>query len=78
MTPTRWGMPAIHRDRVVPPLLAFAAFLAGWQLLVIVGSYPAYILPGPRAVGERFLVAANHHGQDALLSARLPARHRRI
>ena len=57
MTPTRWGMPAIHRDRVVPPLLAFAAFLAGWQLLVIVGSYPEYILPGPRAVGERFLVA---------------------
>jgi NitT/TauT family transport system permease protein len=47
----------IRRDRVVPPLLAFAAFLAGWQLLVVVGNYPAFILPGPAVVGERFVVA---------------------
>lgn len=47
----------IRRDRVVPPLLALAAFLAGWQLLVLVGNYPPFILPGPVVVGERFVVA---------------------
>lgn len=47
----------IRRDRVVPPLLALAAFLAGWQLLVIVGNYPTFILPGPLVVGRKFVVA---------------------
>ena len=47
----------MRRDRVVPPLLAFAAFLAGWQALVLIGEYPRFILPGPVAVGERFVVA---------------------
>ena len=47
----------IRRDRVVPPLLALAAFLAGWQLLVFVGGYATFILPGPLVVGERFVVA---------------------
>jgi NitT/TauT family transport system permease protein len=47
----------IRRDRVVPPALAFAAFLAGWQLLVIVGNYPTFILPGPLVVGAKFIVA---------------------
>lgn len=47
----------ISRERVVPPLLAFAAFLAGWQLLVFVGNYPTFILPGPLVVGERFVAA---------------------
>ena len=47
----------ITRDRVVPPLLALAAFLAGWQLLVIVGNYPTFILPGPVVVGQKFVAA---------------------
>jgi NitT/TauT family transport system permease protein len=47
----------VIRDRVVPPLVALAAFLAGWQLLVFVGNYPPFILPGPLVVGERFVVA---------------------
>lgn len=47
----------IRRDRVVPPLLALVAFLAGWQLLVSVANYPTFILPGPVVVGERFVVA---------------------
>ena len=46
-----------HRDRVVPPLLALVGFLAGWQLLVFVGGYGTFILPGPLDVGERFVVA---------------------
>ncbi|HEY5495357.1 MAG TPA: ABC transporter permease [Candidatus Limnocylindrales bacterium] len=47
----------ITRDRVVPPLLALAAFLAGWQLLVSVGNYPTFILPGPVVVGQKFVAA---------------------
>ena len=47
----------ISRDRVVPPLVALAGFLAGWQLLVFVGNYPTFILPGPLVVGERFVAA---------------------
>jgi len=53
-----WGpIPSVRRDRVVPPLLALVAFLAGWQLLVFVGNYPTFILPGPVVVGRRFVVA---------------------
>jgi NitT/TauT family transport system permease protein len=37
--------------------LALAAFLAGWQLLVIVGNYPTFILPGPVVVGQKFVAA---------------------
>ena len=47
----------ISRDRVVPPLVALAGFLAGWQLLVFAGNYPTFILPGPLVVGERFVAA---------------------
>ena len=47
----------IRRDRVLPPFVAFVVFLAGWQLLVVVGNYPAFILPGPLVVGERFVSA---------------------
>ena len=47
----------IRRDRVVPPLLAFGVFLAGWQLLVIVANYPTFILPGPLVVGQKFVAA---------------------
>lgn len=47
----------ISRVRVVPPLLALAAFLAGWQIIVLVGNYPPFILPGPVVVGERFVGA---------------------
>lgn len=47
----------IRRDRIVPPLVALAAFLAGWQLLVLVGNYPTFILPGPAVVASRFVVA---------------------
>ena len=47
----------IRRDRVLPPFVAFVVFLAGWQVLVVVGNYPAFILPGPLVVGERFVSA---------------------
>ena len=47
----------ISRDRVVPPLVALAGFLAGWQLLVFAGNYPTFILPGPLVVCERFVAA---------------------
>ena len=58
MNSPHWGpIPSVRRDRVVPPLLALVAFLAGWQLLVFVGNYPTFILPGPVVVGRRFVVA---------------------
>jgi NitT/TauT family transport system permease protein len=47
----------IRRDRVLPPSVALVVFLAAWQLLVLVGNYPAFILPGPLVVGERFVSA---------------------
>ena len=36
---------------------AAVIFLVGWKLIVIIGGYPAFILPAPEVVGERFLRA---------------------
>lgn len=35
---------------------SFVLLIAGWQLLVIWGEYPAFILPGPGDVGRQFVV----------------------
>jgi NitT/TauT family transport system permease protein len=43
------------RRRVLPPLVAFVGFLATWQAIVWIGDYPAFILPGPLLVAERFV-----------------------
>jgi NitT/TauT family transport system permease protein len=42
---------------VVPVAIGGLIFLAIWQLVVVVGSYPTYILPGPGTVVSRFVVA---------------------
>jgi NitT/TauT family transport system permease protein len=47
-----------RRIRTVGPILTGAAiFLGAWQLLVVVGGYPKYILPGPLLVAARFASA---------------------
>ena len=42
---------------LLPVALAAFAFVAVWQLVVWVGDYPTFILPGPALVGERFVRA---------------------
>lgn len=37
--------------------LALVLFLAAWQFLVVIFQFPAFILPSPAQVGERFLTA---------------------
>ena len=44
----------VLRD-VVPVAAAAAAFVLIWQLVVLVGSYPEFILPGPLVVAARFV-----------------------
>jgi len=39
----------------LPVLAAAAVFVLVWQLVVIVGVYPRFILPGPFVVAERFV-----------------------
>jgi len=41
----------------VPVLLGAVGFIVLWQLIVFVGSYPEYILPGPLTVANRFVTA---------------------
>jgi NitT/TauT family transport system permease protein len=41
--------------RIGAVLLAAAAFIAAWQLLVLMNNYPAFILPGPAAVWTELL-----------------------
>lgn len=43
--------------RALPPLAAFAVFVAGWQATVWIGGYPDFVLPGPLAVAGRFVEA---------------------
>lgn len=48
----------MRRLRTTLPVLGLAvAFLLGWRLLVEIGGYPPFILPGPEVVGERFVRA---------------------
>ncbi|HEX5823409.1 MAG TPA: ABC transporter permease [Candidatus Limnocylindrales bacterium] len=56
------GTPATGRPSVGaslgelwPIAAAFAAFVAAWQLIVIVGGLPVYILPPPGTVADRFV-----------------------
>jgi NitT/TauT family transport system permease protein len=46
-----WGRAA------VPVLVGGLAFIALWQLIVWIGRYPDFILPGPGQVGQRFVTA---------------------
>lgn len=39
---------------LLPVVVAAAVFVLAWQLVVIVGGYPHFILPGPLVVAERF------------------------
>lgn len=39
---------------LAPVLVAASIFVVGWGVLVVVGDYPSFILPGPLVVAERF------------------------
>ncbi len=51
-------------QRLLVPLVLLGALLL-WELVVYVGNYPAFFLPGPRRVAQRFLVVLR---SGALLS----------
>ena len=40
--------------RVLPPVALFVALLALWQLTVVVGGIPPFLLPSPIAIGTAF------------------------
>lgn len=40
-----------------PVLVSLVVFVVGWQLIVFLGGYPPFILPGPLTVAQRFLLA---------------------
>jgi NitT/TauT family transport system permease protein len=44
-------------SQVAPVFAALAVFLVAWQLIVSLGNYPAFILPDPGRVMERFVRA---------------------
>jgi NitT/TauT family transport system permease protein len=46
-----------HHGRLqeaVPVVVAAVGFLVAWQLVVVMGDYPPFVLPGPLLVAERF------------------------
>ncbi len=45
------------RAMVIPSLAGALVFLAVWKLIVVIGGYPAFILPPPEAVGVRLAQA---------------------
>ena len=50
----------LHRRRTledVAPVLAGAAAIAAWKLLVVLAAYPPFILPPPEQVAARFVSA---------------------
>ena len=40
-----------------PVVASLGIFLVAWQAIVVAGSYPPFILPGPLTVGQRFVKA---------------------
>jgi NitT/TauT family transport system permease protein len=55
-TSRRWRVPRLVAD-AVPIVVAALLFLAGWKALVVLGGYPAFILPAPEVVAARFAEA---------------------
>jgi NitT/TauT family transport system permease protein len=60
--PTAAGAPRSPRGRrwlttVGPIIASLGVFLVAWQAIVVAGSYPPFILPGPLTVGQRFVKA---------------------
>jgi NitT/TauT family transport system permease protein len=43
--------------RWLPVLAAFVVFVVLWQAIVVIGDYPAFILPAPLQVGSRLVEA---------------------
>jgi len=41
----------------LPVLAVAAAFLVAWKLLVVIGGYPAFVLPAPEVVATRLVGA---------------------
>lgn len=55
-TPSPTARPA-HRARWrdwLPVLVGLVVFLAAWKAFVVIGDYPAFILPAPEVVAARF------------------------
>lgn len=50
-----WWRPRLPRARWLAPLLAVAGFVLVWEGITRLEIYPAFILPGPGAVVERFV-----------------------
>lgn len=48
---------AVKAIHWLPPVVLLAV-LVGWELLVYLGEYPAFILPSPRLVAQRFIEVA--------------------
>jgi NitT/TauT family transport system permease protein len=47
----------VRLSTALPIAAALAGFILLWQLVVVVGDYPAFILPTPAAVGSRWVSA---------------------
>ena len=47
----------MNRNAAASVAISFAAFLAVWKLVVVVGGYPPFILPPPEVVAQRFVQA---------------------
>ena len=48
------GAASSFAGRVLPPVVLFLLLLAVWQLAVVVGDIPAFLLPSPSAILDRF------------------------
>ncbi len=53
--PTRRGASPAVRWRHSLPILALVLFVTGWEALVRVGNYPAFLLPTPERVARKLL-----------------------
>jgi len=48
------GVASSFAGRVLPPVVLFLLLLAVWQLAVVVGDIPAFLLPSPISILDRF------------------------
>jgi len=57
LTQPRQQQSSLPLNLWLPPVVLIGV-LVGWELFVVLGDYPAYILPGPRLVAKRFVEVA--------------------
>ncbi|MBO3087602.1 ABC transporter permease [Cellulomonas dongxiuzhuiae] len=57
-------------EQVLPPAVLLVALVAAWHAVVVLGEVPAFVLPGPAAIGDQVMTYRGPISAAALVTGR--------